>query len=35
MRRYEVARHDGNLASWERSAVRNQTSLNFLNAGQG
>ena len=33
--RYEVARYDGNLASWERSAVRNQTSLNFLNAGQG
>ncbi len=33
--RYEVARYDGNLASWEASAVRNQTSLNFLNAGQG
>lgn len=33
--RYEVARYDGNLASWERSAVHNQTSLNLLNAGQG
>ncbi|MCG8997303.1 ABC transporter ATP-binding protein/permease [Laribacter hongkongensis] len=33
--RYEIQRYDGNLASWEDSAVKNQTSLNFLNAGQG
>ena len=31
---YEIARYDRNLASWEDSAVKNQTSLNFLNAGQ-
>ena len=33
--RYEIQRYDGNLATWEDSAVKNQTSLNFLNAGQG
>ena len=33
--KYEVARYDRNLASWEESAIKNQTSLNLLNAGQG
>ena len=33
--RYETERYDGNLASWERSAIKNQVSLSFLNAGQG
>lgn len=32
---YEVSRYDTNLASWESSAVKNQMSLNLLNAGQG
>ena len=33
--KYEVARYDRNLAAWEESAIKNQTSLNLLNAGQG
>ncbi|MDC7700035.1 ABCB family ABC transporter ATP-binding protein/permease [Vogesella indigofera] len=33
--RYETERYDGNLASWERSAIKNQVSLSMLNAGQG
>lgn len=32
---YETARYDKNLAAWEASAVKNQVSLSFLNAGQG
>ncbi|MDD5057385.1 MAG: ABC transporter ATP-binding protein/permease [Sideroxydans sp.] len=32
--RYEVARYDDQMKSWEVSAVRNQTSLAALNAGQ-
>jgi len=32
---YEADRYDGNLASWEASAVKNQVSLSLLNAGQG
>ncbi len=32
---YETRRYDGNLASWEQSAIKNQVSLSFLNAGQG
>jgi ATP-binding cassette subfamily B protein len=32
---YEVARYDKNLAAWEASAIKNQVSLSFLNAGQG
>jgi len=31
---YEANRYDHNMASWETVAVRNQTSLAFLNAGQ-
>jgi len=33
--RYEVNRYDKNLLAWEESAVKNQVSLSFLNAGQG
>ncbi|MBI3146096.1 MAG: ABC transporter ATP-binding protein/permease [Pseudogulbenkiania sp.] len=33
--RYESARYDQNLAAWEESAIKNQVSLSFLNAGQG
>jgi len=32
---YEAARYDRNLAAWETSAIKNQVSLSFLNAGQG
>ena len=32
--RYEVARYDEQMRQWEVSAVRNQTSLATLNAGQ-
>ncbi|MBU0688890.1 MAG: ABC transporter ATP-binding protein/permease [Gammaproteobacteria bacterium] len=32
--KYEVARYDEQMKSWEVSAVRNQTSLATLNAGQ-
>ncbi|EEG08854.1 ABCB family ABC transporter ATP-binding protein/permease [Pseudogulbenkiania ferrooxidans] len=32
---YESARYDTNLAAWEESAIKNQVSLSFLNAGQG
>jgi ABC-type transport system involved in Fe-S cluster assembly fused permease/ATPase subunit len=32
--KYEVARYDEQMKSWEFSAVRNQTSLATLNAGQ-
>ncbi len=32
--RYEAQRYDKNMAHWETAAVRNQTSLAFLNAGQ-
>lgn len=32
--RYEAHRYDQNMAHWESAAVRNQTSLAFLNAGQ-
>lgn len=32
---FELARYDQKLASWEKSAVRNQTSLSVLNVGQG
>jgi len=33
--RYESKRYDTNLAAWENSAIKNQVSLSFLNAGQG
>jgi ATP-binding cassette, subfamily B, heavy metal transporter len=33
--RYEAHRYDENLQTWEQAAVRNQTSLSLLNAGQG
>ena len=33
--RYEARRYDENLQTWEQAAVRNQTSLSLLNAGQG
>ncbi len=32
---YEARRYDETLEAWERSAIRNQLSLSFLNAGQG
>ncbi|RLA01156.1 MAG: metal ABC transporter permease, partial [Gammaproteobacteria bacterium] len=32
---YELQRYDDTLATWEKSAVRNQTSLSLLNIGQG
>ena len=32
---YEINRYDTNLGSWVDSAVKNQVSLNLLNAGQG
>ena len=32
--KYEANRYDHNMESWETAAVRNQTSLAFLNAGQ-
>lgn len=32
---YELARYDRNLNAWVESAVKNQVSLNLLNAGQG
>jgi ABC-type transport system involved in Fe-S cluster assembly fused permease/ATPase subunit len=32
---YEARRYDDTLAVWEKAAVRNQTSLSFLNGGQG
>jgi len=32
---YEARRYDDMLAVWEKAAVRNQTSLSFLNGGQG
>ncbi len=31
---YEAKRYDETLVVWEKAAVRNQTSLSFLNAGQ-
>ncbi|HQT25336.1 MAG TPA: ABC transporter ATP-binding protein/permease, partial [Burkholderiales bacterium] len=31
---YEAARYDASLETWENAAVRNQTSLAWLNAGQ-
>jgi ATP-binding cassette subfamily B protein len=33
--KYEARRYDENLQTWEKAAVRNQTSLSLLNAGQG
>ncbi|HEY5682262.1 MAG TPA: ABC transporter ATP-binding protein/permease, partial [Sulfuricaulis sp.] len=33
--RFEAGRYDETLQSWEKAAVRNQTSLSFLNSGQG
>lgn len=32
---YELQRYDETLASWETSAIKNQTSLSLLNIGQG
>ena len=32
---YEARRYDKTLSSWEKAAVRNQTSLSVLNIGQG
>lgn len=32
---YESRRYDQGLASWEKSAIKNQVSLSALNAGQG
>jgi ATP-binding cassette, subfamily B, heavy metal transporter len=33
--RYEAQRYDETLQTWEQAAVKNQTSLSFLNIGQG
>lgn len=32
---YEAQRYDDSMVKWEHAAVRNQTSLSFLNSGQG
>jgi len=32
---FEAKRYDDNLSIWEKAAVQNQTSLSFLNFGQG
>src|SRR3569623_1027702 len=32
---YEAKRYGDNLEVWEQAAVRNQTSLSYLNNGQG
>ena len=32
---YELQRYDDTLATWEASAIKNQTSLSLLNIGQG
>ncbi|MDH5358381.1 MAG: ABC transporter ATP-binding protein/permease [Gammaproteobacteria bacterium] len=32
---YELQRYDDKLAAWEKSAIKNQTSLSLLNVGQG
>ncbi len=32
---YEARRYDSNMKLWETAAIRNQTSLSLLNAGQG
>jgi len=32
---YEARRYDETLQAWEKAAIRNQTSLSILNAGQG
>jgi len=32
---YELNRYDDTLSSWEKSAIKNQTSLSLLNMGQG
>ena len=32
---FEAKRYDENLSSWEQAAVKSQTSLSFLNFGQG
>jgi ATP-binding cassette subfamily B protein len=32
---YEARRYDENLAAWQEAAIKNQTSLGFLNFGQG
>jgi ABC-type transport system involved in Fe-S cluster assembly fused permease/ATPase subunit len=32
---YEARRYDSNMKQWETAAIRNQTSLSLLNAGQG
>jgi len=32
---YELNRYDETLSSWEKSAIKNQTSLSLLNIGQG
>lgn len=33
--RWEIQRYDNSLSAWEHSAIKNQVSLNLLNAGQG
>ncbi len=32
---FEAGRYDDNMARWEQAAIKNQTSLSFLNFGQG